>query len=270
MAQAVIDANTTSGLNSTAALLYTATSLRTNPGTPTGLTADVRYLRRQPAHQHISRLIPMLSAWTNGFGGYTTAAASEVDHHLRRHTQRIVTNLGAAGCIEYLRRSQHGTLLRPRHDLDPGDERRDLRYADADPRQPVQRQRRFAPLGLQLEHQQPLLRQLQLSPQDRQVWSLPNFACTRGFAQPAREICSRSGSLSFVHTFSPTILNEFRAGYTAEQHAITTVKHARCAADRLLGRHGRLRFLQRLSTVRSKRTSTPTPTWFRSATETTT
>jgi hypothetical protein len=38
-------------------------------------------------------------------------------------------------------------------------------------------------------------------------------ACTRGFANPARNIYP-SGSFSLVHTFSPTILNEFRAGYT--------------------------------------------------------
>ncbi len=38
-------------------------------------------------------------------------------------------------------------------------------------------------------------------------------ACTRGFANPARDIFP-TGSFSFVHTFSPTILNEFRTGYT--------------------------------------------------------
>jgi hypothetical protein len=38
-------------------------------------------------------------------------------------------------------------------------------------------------------------------------------ACTRGFSNPARDIFP-NGQFSFVHTFSPTILNEFRAGYT--------------------------------------------------------
>jgi hypothetical protein len=38
-------------------------------------------------------------------------------------------------------------------------------------------------------------------------------ACTRGFGNPARNIYP-SGSFSFVHTFSPSVLNEFHAGYT--------------------------------------------------------
>ena len=40
-----------------------------------------------------------------------------------------------------------------------------------------------------------------------------NAACGRGFVNPSRSIFP-SGMFSFVHTFSPTILNEFRAGYT--------------------------------------------------------
>ena len=40
-----------------------------------------------------------------------------------------------------------------------------------------------------------------------------NAACGRGFVNPSRSIFP-TGALSFVHTFSPTILNEFRVGYT--------------------------------------------------------
>src|SRR5256885_10679832 len=39
-----------------------------------------------------------------------------------------------------------------------------------------------------------------------------NVSCTRGFGNPLRNNFPQ-GSLSFVHTFSPSILNEFRAGY---------------------------------------------------------
>jgi Carboxypeptidase regulatory-like domain/TonB dependent receptor len=39
-----------------------------------------------------------------------------------------------------------------------------------------------------------------------------NAACTRGFSNPSRNMFPQ-GSLSFVHTFSPTILNTFSAGY---------------------------------------------------------
>lgn len=40
-----------------------------------------------------------------------------------------------------------------------------------------------------------------------------NAACGRGFVNPSRSIFP-TGSFSFVHTFSPTILNELRVGYT--------------------------------------------------------
>jgi len=47
-----------------------------------------------------------------------------------------------------------------------------------------------------------------------------NAACTRGFGNPLRSNFPQ-GSLSFVHTFSPTILNEFRAGYLQNNTKIT-------------------------------------------------
>src|SRR4029077_1626439 len=37
-------------------------------------------------------------------------------------------------------------------------------------------------------------------------------ACARGFSNPTRNLFPQ-GSFSFVHTFSPSVLNEFRAGY---------------------------------------------------------
>jgi hypothetical protein len=44
-------------------------------------------------------------------------------------------------------------------------------------------------------------------------------ACTRGFGNPARSIFP-SGMFSYVKTFSPTVLNEFRAGYTQNNTAV--------------------------------------------------
>jgi hypothetical protein len=41
----------------------------------------------------------------------------------------------------------------------------------------------------------------------------PTTSCTRGFKNPSRSLLP-TGSLSFVHTFSPNILNEVRLGYT--------------------------------------------------------
>jgi outer membrane receptor for ferrienterochelin and colicin len=48
-----------------------------------------------------------------------------------------------------------------------------------------------------------------------------NVSCTRGFSNPARNNFPTS-SLSFVHTFSPTVLNEFRVGYTQNNIVIHT------------------------------------------------
>src|SRR6266403_1235568 len=45
-------------------------------------------------------------------------------------------------------------------------------------------------------------------------------SCTRGFSNPLRNNFPQ-GSVSFVHTFSPTILNEFRAGYLQNNTGIT-------------------------------------------------
>src|SRR5260370_2788670 len=48
-----------------------------------------------------------------------------------------------------------------------------------------------------------------------------NAACTRGFSNPLRNNFPQ-GSMSFVHTFSPSVLNEFRAGYLQNNSKINT------------------------------------------------
>jgi hypothetical protein len=45
--------------------------------------------------------------------------------------------------------------------------------------------------------------------------------CTRGFANPTNDYFP-NGQLSFVHTFSPTILNEFKLGYTQNNTQVGT------------------------------------------------
>ena len=45
--------------------------------------------------------------------------------------------------------------------------------------------------------------------------------CTRGFTNPSRNY-DPNGQFSFVHTFSPAVLNEFRLGYTQNNSAVTT------------------------------------------------
>jgi hypothetical protein len=45
--------------------------------------------------------------------------------------------------------------------------------------------------------------------------------CTRGFANPPNDYFP-NGQLSFVHTFSPTVLNEFKVGYTQNNTQVGT------------------------------------------------
>jgi len=46
-----------------------------------------------------------------------------------------------------------------------------------------------------------------------------NAACTRGFSNPSRSFFP-NGQLSYVHTFSGTVVNEFRVGYTQNNTGI--------------------------------------------------
>ena len=48
-------------------------------------------------------------------------------------------------------------------------------------------------------------------------------ACTRGFTNPSKSYFP-NGQLSFVHTFSASIVNELRVGYTQNNLGITTSK----------------------------------------------
>jgi outer membrane receptor for ferrienterochelin and colicin len=50
-----------------------------------------------------------------------------------------------------------------------------------------------------------------------------NASCTRGFSNPSRSNFPQ-GSLSFVHTFTPTILNEVRLGYLQNNTVISVNK----------------------------------------------
>ena len=49
-----------------------------------------------------------------------------------------------------------------------------------------------------------------------------NAACTRGFFNPSRGLFP-NGQFNFIHTFSPKVLNEFRAGYAQNNTAVTAV-----------------------------------------------
>jgi hypothetical protein len=56
------------------------------------------------------------------------------------------------------------------------------------------------------------------------VGPCPTTACSRGFTNPTRGLFPQ-GAFSWVHTFSPTVLNELRVGYT-QNNTLTTTSQA--------------------------------------------
>ncbi|MGA9798511.1 MAG: TonB-dependent receptor [Terriglobales bacterium] len=212
---AVIDANNTSGLNSTAALLY-KNFAPANPGTPTGLTSDSFFgLTATTPADYSSALCQ-----TAGFGGYTTLQHQKLAS-IFGVTATDVTNMLAAGCtnipglqagtidrsasIQETSVSTYGTQTQSLGNLFNGNEA-SIRI-DFDPSSTNRFYVNFNYL------------------RDTDTFGpCPTSSCARGFANPTRGLFP-TGSLSFVHTFSPTVLNELRVGYT-QNNSIDTVKDA--------------------------------------------
>jgi outer membrane receptor for ferrienterochelin and colicin len=215
--QAVISANTATGLNSTAALLYSDFPTH-NPGTPTGLTADTyfpaNYANGTPDYS--AALCP-----TGGVGGYTTLQHQKLTS-IFGVTAQDITNIGLdnsaanpngpLGCgglpaiqtgslaavggrgasIQESSVATFGTQTQSLGNLFNGNEG-----------------------SLRLDYNWNTNNRFYINYNyNRQTDSFgpSNIAATRGFTNPARNNFP-AGSLSFVHTFSPAILNEFRAGY---------------------------------------------------------
>jgi TonB dependent receptor len=212
---AVIDANNTSGLNSTAALLY-KNFAPANPGTPTGLTSDTFFGLTATTPADYSGAL----CQTAGFGGYTTLQHQKLAS-IFGVTATDVTNMLAAGCtnvpglqagtidrsasIQETSVSTYGTQTQSLGNLFNGNEA-SIRI-DYDPSSTNRFYVNFNYL------------------RDTDTFGpCPTSACARGFANPTRGLFP-TGSLSFVHTFSPTVLNELRVGYT-QNNSIDTVKDA--------------------------------------------
>jgi outer membrane receptor protein involved in Fe transport len=215
---AVINANgaaAPNSLNSTASLLYSDFAPANKSGTPTGLTADTyfpaNYLNKTPDYSNALCLTP-------GVGGLTGLQHQKLVNIFGVTAQDIIninadnanpknplgcTNLPTAGTLGTLNRgdsiqetsvSSFGTQTQSLGNLFNGKEgsiRLDYNW-NANNRMYVnfnylRTTDKFGPC--------------------------PTNSCTRGFLAPTRGLFP-TGSLSFVHTFSPTILNELRVGYT--------------------------------------------------------
>jgi outer membrane receptor for ferrienterochelin and colicin len=206
---AVISADTQSGLNSTAALLYKDFPTH-NPGTPTGLTADTY----AAAHGGYASLL----CEDNGFGGLTTLQHQKLVP-IFGVTPADQTAMAAAGCNN-IPGQLNGTLPSRTDSI---------------------QENSVATTGTQTQTLGNLVNGNEGSLRLDYNWNAnnrfyvnynylrttdkfglcPTTSCTRGFANPFRGLFPQ-GSLSFVHTFSATILNEFRAGYT-DNNTLDTV-----------------------------------------------
>ena len=216
--QAVIGANAASNLNSTAALLYSDFA-PSNPGTSTGLTADGYFTNAKTGVIDYSKALCM----DNGFGGYTTLQHQKLIS-IFGVTNTDVTNLGAAGCSAAGTPAvQGGTLLAGRSNVSIQESSVATFGSQT---QTLGNLFNGNEASLRIDYNWNANNRFYISYNyDRNTDSFGpcNAACTRGFSNPFRGLFPQ-GSLSFVHTFSPSVLNEFRAGY-ADNNTLITVKN---------------------------------------------
>ncbi len=208
---AVINAN--SGLNSVASLLYSDFA-PSNPGISTGLTADGYFTNPTTNVIDYSNALCL----DNGFGGYTTLQHQKLIK-IFGVTAPDVTNMGTAGCTN-IPGLQVGTL-------DRGASIQESSVATfGSQTQTLGNLFNGNEASLRLDYNWNSNNRFYIQYNyDRNTDSFGpcNAACTRGFSNPQRGLFPQ-GSLSWVHTFSPTILNEVRLGY-ADNNTLITVNH---------------------------------------------
>ena len=222
--QAVTTANSGPGsLNSTASLLY-GTFPKLNPGTPSGLTANTYFA---PNYVNGTPDFSAALCTTGGVGGFTNLQHRKLANIFGVTAQDLaniaadnvagnpnnpygLTGLGCTG----LPGIQSGTLPAL-----PGGRDASIQEKSA------------ATFGTQTETLGNLFNGNEASLRVDYNWNANNrlyinynylretdkygpgnIAATRGFTNPTRSNFP-AGTFSFVHTFSPTVLNEFRAGY---------------------------------------------------------
>jgi Carboxypeptidase regulatory-like domain/TonB dependent receptor len=209
--QAVIQADATANAgngvdgqvtNSTAALLYSNFPTK-NAGTPTGLTADSYFTNPTTQVIDYSKALCL----DNGFGGYTTLQHQKLVN-IFGVTPTDITNMGTDGCNN-IPGAQTGSLSRS---------------ASIQETSVATFGTQTQSLGnlfngkegsLRLDYDWNTNNRLYLSYNyNRQTDSFGacTASCTRGFANPTRGNFP-AGTFSYDHTFSPTILNSFHAGY---------------------------------------------------------
>jgi hypothetical protein len=220
---AVINANAASGLNSTAALLYSQFPVH-NPGTPTGLTANTyfpaNYANGTPDYS--AAICP-----TGGIGGYTALQHQKLTN-IFGVTAQDLANIAADNAVGNI--NNPFGLLGLQCAGVPGLQTGSL-MSVAGGRDASIQESSVATFGTQTQTLGNLFNGNEASLRIDYNWNSnnrfyinynynrqtdkfgpSNIAATRGFTNPGHDNFP-AGSLSFVHTFSPSVLNEFRAGY---------------------------------------------------------
>jgi outer membrane receptor protein involved in Fe transport len=205
------DANATAAgdsVNSVAALLY-SNFAPANPGTPGTVTANT-YAATSAAGNFSGFLCPSAN-----FGG--TPLMAKKWQYLFGITAQDIADMNAAGCADTPASTLQGTL---------------------DRNAPIQEdsvatfKSQTQTLGNLFNGNEASLRvDYNWNPNNRlfaqynylretDTFGFCNAACTRGFSNPFRNNFPQ-GSLSWVHTLSPSILNEARVGYLQNNTALT-------------------------------------------------
>jgi outer membrane receptor for ferrienterochelin and colicin len=214
---AVIQADTNAGLNSTAALLY-KTFVPSVTGAGNGLTADayVNTFNGLPANTPNPDYTPFLCQ----SGGVGTQLQAQKWASIFGVTATEVANMTTAGC-GIIPAVQTGTINRS---TDVIQESSTAIFKTQTGGLGNGNLFNGNEASLRVDYNWNSSNRLYLQYNyNRQTDSFGpcNAACTRGFSNPLRNNFPQ-GSFSFVHTFSPTILNEFRAGYLQNNTKITT------------------------------------------------
>jgi Carboxypeptidase regulatory-like domain len=218
--KAVIAADQASGLNSTAALLY-QNFAPSNPGKPTSLTADSYFTNSKGVIDYSGALCLDEGSGgpPNGFAGLTT-----LQH------QKLVNILGVTSADIAAMQAIDPTTNKPKCNNIPALTTGTLaqfggRTVAIQESATSTAKTQTDSLGNLFNGNEGALRvDYNWNTNNRMFLDVdylretdlegpcPTTSCGRGFTNPTRNLFPH-GSFSFIHTFSPTILNEFRAGY---------------------------------------------------------
>ncbi|MBZ5666082.1 MAG: TonB-dependent receptor [Acidobacteriia bacterium] len=214
---AVVNANAASGLNSTAALLY-STFPTHNPGTTTGLTANT-YFPLQPT-TNTPDYTNAVCQNTGMFGGYTQLQRQKLVS-IFGVTAQDIANINADNAISgnpqctSIPSIQTGSLMNVTGGRDASIQESSVATFGTQTQTLGGNLFNGNEASLRLDYNWNANNRFYINYNyNRQTdkFGPSNIAATRGFGQPTRNNFP-AGTLSFVHSFSPSILNEFRAGY---------------------------------------------------------